>query len=129
LNAARDRRAPAHLATTGSHSLPAKRACRSSSSAAAPAEKQHAPWVARVRGQLAAAFTELEAASRAKPLACNQRRHRPGGVSCAVTWFFVRELLPELAHGADHPALQAHSDRRTPARVQPGAHGDGIVAS
>ena len=93
-----------------------------------PAEKQHAPWVARVRGQLAAAFAELEAALARQPLACTSASIDQAGVSCAVAWFFMRELLPELANAADHPALQAHSERaeRLP-EFSNAPHGEGIV--
>jgi len=94
-----------------------------------PAEKQHAPWVARVQGQLAAAFVELEAALARQPLACTSAGIDQAGVSCAVAWFFVRALVPELANPAAHPALQAHSERaeRLP-EFSKAPHGDGIVA-
>jgi len=94
-----------------------------------PPEKQHAPWVTRVRGQLAAALAELEAALARQPLACTSASIDQAGVSCAVTWFFVRALVPELANAADHPALQAHSERaeRLP-EFSKAPHGDGIVA-
>jgi len=94
-----------------------------------PPEKQHAPWVTRVRGQLAAALAELEAALARQPLACTSASIDQAGVSCAVTWFFVRALVPELANAADHPALQAHSEQaeRLP-EFSKAPHGDGIVA-
>jgi len=94
-----------------------------------PAEKQHAPWVARVRGQLTAAFVELEAALARQPLACTSVGIDQAGVSCAVAWFFVRELVPELANPAGHPALQAHSEQaeQLPA-FRNAPHGEGIVA-
>jgi glutathione S-transferase len=94
-----------------------------------PAEKQHAPWVARVRGQLTAAFSELEAALARQPLACTSAGIDQAGVSCAVAWFFVRELVPELANPAAHPALQVHSERaeRLP-EFSKAPHGEGIVA-
>jgi len=94
-----------------------------------PPEKQHAPWVTRVRGQLAAAFAELEAALARQPLACTSASIDQAGVSCAVTWLFVRELVPELANAPDHPALQAHSEQaeQLPA-FRNAPHGEGIVA-
>jgi glutathione S-transferase len=94
-----------------------------------PPEKQHAPWVSRVRGQLAAALAELDAALARQPLACTSASIDQAGVSCAVTWFFVRALLPELVNAADHPALQAHSEQaeRLP-EFSKAPHGDGIVA-
>lgn len=94
-----------------------------------PPEKQHAPWITRVRGQLAAAFAELEAALAHQPLACTSASIDQAGVTSAVTWFFVRALVPELATAADHPALQAHSEQaeRLP-EFSKAPHGDGIVA-
>ena len=94
-----------------------------------PPEKQHAPWVTRVRGQLAAALAELEAALARQLLACTSASIDQAGVSCAVTWFFVRALVPELANAADHPALQAHSEQAEHLpEFSKAPHGDGIVA-
>lgn len=94
-----------------------------------PAEKQHAPWIARVQGQLAAAFAALDAALAREPLASTSASIDQAGVSCAVAWHFVRQMLPELASPAAHPALQAHSDRaeRLP-EFSRAPHGDGTVA-
>ena len=94
-----------------------------------PPEKQHAPWVTRVRGQLAAALAELDAALARQPLACTSASIDQAGVSSAVTWFFVRALVPELAKAADHPALQAYSDQAERlAEFSKAPHGDSIVA-
>jgi glutathione S-transferase len=94
-----------------------------------PPEKQHAPWVTRVRGQLAAALAELDAALARQPLACTSASIDQAGVTSAVTWFFVRALVPELANAADHPALQAHSEQAERlAEFSKAPHGDSIVA-
>ena len=94
-----------------------------------PPEKQHAPWVTRVRGQLAAALAELDAALARQPLACTSARIDQAGVTSAVTWFFVRALVPELANAADHPALQAYSEQAERlAEFSKAPHGDSIVA-
>jgi len=94
-----------------------------------PVEKQHAPWVARVRGQLAAALVALEAELARQPLECTSTGIDQAGVTCAVTWFFLRELLPELANAANHPAMHAHSEQaeQLPA-FRNAPHGDGLVA-
>jgi glutathione S-transferase len=94
-----------------------------------PAEKQHAPWVARVQGQLAAALTALEAALMLEPLASTSAAIDQAGVTCAVTWHFVHATLPHLANAADHPALQAHSAQaeRLP-EFSNAPHGDGTIA-
>ena len=95
-----------------------------------PAEKQHAPWVARVQGQLAAALAALDAELARRPLACTTSTVDQAGVSAAVTWFFVRAMLPELVSAAQHPALQAHSEQaeRLPA-FSKAPHGEGVVAA
>ena len=94
-----------------------------------PAEKQHAPWVARVQGQLAAALAALDVELARRPLACTTSTVDQAGVSAAVTWFFVRAMLPELASAAQYPALQAHSEQaeRLPA-FSKAPHGEGVVA-
>jgi len=94
-----------------------------------PVEKQHAPWVARVRGQLAAALVALEAELARQPLECTSTGIDQAGVTCAVTWFFLRELLPELANAANHPSTHAHSEQaeQLPA-FRNAPHGDGLVA-
>ena len=94
-----------------------------------PVEKQHAPWVGRVRGQLAAALVALEAELARQPLECTSTGIDQAGVTCAVTWFFLRELLPELANAANHPSTHAHSEQaeQLPA-FRNAPHGDGLVA-
>jgi len=94
-----------------------------------PAEKQHAPWVARVQGQMAAALAALEAELPRRPLACTSATIDQAGVSVAVAWFFVRAMLPELVSAAQHPSLQALSEQaeQLPAFAK-APHGEGIVA-
>lgn len=94
-----------------------------------PAEKQHAPWVARVQGQMAAALAALEAELARRPIACTSASIDQAGVSIAVTWFFVRAMLPELVSAAQHPSLQAYSEQaeQLPA-FSKAPHGEGIVA-
>ena len=93
-----------------------------------PADKQHAPWLERVQGQLAAALAAIELALATRPLACTSASIDQAGVSCAVAWKFVRELQPELADPALHPALHAHSERaeQLPAFAR-APHGEGTV--
>jgi glutathione S-transferase len=94
-----------------------------------PAEKQHAPWVSRVQGQLNAALAVLETELARRPLACTSAGIDQAGVTCAVAWYFVREMQPELANAAQYPALHAHSQQaeQLPA-FRNAPHGDGIVA-
>jgi glutathione S-transferase len=75
-----------------------------------PPEKQHAPWLQRVAGQMHAALQLLEADVQQRGLAA-----RLGGVdqavlTTAVTWRFATALVPDQFGDADYPALRALSD-------------------
>jgi glutathione S-transferase len=74
-----------------------------------PAEKQHQPWLDRVSGQLQRAYSVLE-------------KEMPSGwfggaapnqadITVAVAWRFTQSRFPEVATGAAHPKLAAHSAR------------------
>lgn len=66
-----------------------------------PVDKQHAPWVARVTGQLLAACDGLE---QAVPTRMDQ-----AGVSTAVAWEFIQKMVPDVVPAARYPALVAFS--------------------
>jgi glutathione S-transferase len=93
-----------------------------------PPEKQHAPWLERVEGQMRAAFGELERELSARPIDLSSARLTQGSLTCAVVWHFARELLSVTVDEAAHPALAALS---TQAEALPAfrraAHGDGTV--
>ena len=74
-----------------------------------PAEKQHEPWVERVRGQLLAAFGALEKGLQRRPLACNSTRIDQTGISVAVAWHFTQQMLPEIVPALNYPALREFS--------------------
>lgn len=74
-----------------------------------PAEKQHEPWVERVRGQLLAAYGALE-------------REMPDGwltggipqqpeITTAIAWRFTRHVISDLVPAGDFPRLAALSAR------------------
>lgn len=91
-----------------------------------PADKQHAPWLARVTGQTLAAYGELEAALAQRPLAVTTDTIDQAGISTAVAWYFTQTLLPGVVSPAQHPRLAEHSAQAEslPAfRAAP--HGDG----
>ncbi len=71
-----------------------------------PPEKHHEPWLARVRGQLLAAYGALEAEVRSKPLTMNQ-----AGITAAVAWQFTQGILPGAVTVSEYPALQEFSAR------------------
>ena len=71
-----------------------------------PAEKQYEPWVARVIGQMRAAYGELEAELA---LQGPDRTRRIGGaeVTTAVSWHFTQRMLPDAIEEAAYPQLRA----------------------
>ncbi len=72
-----------------------------------PPEKQHAPWVDRVRGQLAAAYAGLEAEIPKLPVVADEAAFGQAGLTSAVAWGFTQMMLPELVASADCPSLAA----------------------
>lgn len=91
-----------------------------------PAEKQHEPWIARVTGQMRAAFAGLEAEVARRPLAATTDEMTQAGVTTAISWHFTQALLPELVAAARCPsiaAFAAKAEALAPFRAAP--HGDG----
>ncbi|NYE29118.1 glutathione S-transferase [Rhodanobacter sp. K2T2] len=76
-----------------------------------PTEKQYAPWVERVTGQLLAAYDALEAASRDRSLAVTSGTIDQAGITTAVAWKFTQEMLPDIVQAADYPPLRMFSDK------------------
>ncbi|WP_321166056.1 glutathione S-transferase [Aquabacterium parvum] len=75
-----------------------------------PADKQHGPWLERVRGQLVAALAGLEQAVARQPEALAPVQGQPtrqAGITAAIAWQFVGEVEPSLAVAATHPVLAA----------------------
>lgn len=90
-----------------------------------PAEKQHAPWVSRVTGQLLAAYEALESECRQTPLADGKAINQ-AGVSVAVAWHFTQQMLPEVVAASAFPVLQQFSKKAEALEVFAAApHGAG----
>jgi glutathione S-transferase len=70
-----------------------------------PTEKQHAPWVSRVTGQLLAACDALEVEITRCPLVNHPIDQ--AGVSTAVAWTFIQAMLPQVVLVSRFPALVA----------------------
>lgn len=70
-----------------------------------PAEKQHAPWLDRVTVQLREALVALESELAALPMPADEGHLTQGRITAAVTWGFVRKVLPAQASPSDYPAL------------------------
>lgn len=94
-----------------------------------PPEKQHEPWVARVSGQLAAAYRGLEdeLARRSQPA---EGQIGDAEVTTAIAWHFTQSMLPGAVRDAEHPRLRALSNwaERLPAFAA-APHGEGTVAA
>jgi glutathione S-transferase len=93
-----------------------------------PPEKQHAPWVVRVTGQITAAYAALEAEIQRTPPACDTGTIMQVGITSAVAWDFTQTMLPGLVAVAAHPALQALSARaeQLPAFLEHPPSGPGV---
>lgn len=76
-----------------------------------PPEKQHEPWVARITGQLLAAYGLLEEEVARRPLAVTSSTITQAGVSTAVAWQFTQQMLPEVVSAAKYPSLAAFSTK------------------
>jgi glutathione S-transferase len=76
-----------------------------------PAERQHQPWVDRVRGQVAAAYDVLE-----RELVGGERwlfgtRPMQADITTAVAWRFTMYRIADVISAAGYPALSAFSAR------------------
>ncbi|MCD0418056.1 glutathione S-transferase [Rubrivivax sp. JA1024] len=93
-----------------------------------PPEKQHAPWIERVTGQLHAACDELERELERAPLPAARDALRQAAVTAAVGWHFMQQTVAELLSAARYPqlaALSAAAEALPEFRAAP--HGDGTV--
>jgi glutathione S-transferase len=95
-----------------------------------PAERQHAPWVERVTGQMLAALAGLEAeierGSIPPPRAGTIDQ---AGVTTAVVWRFIVAMMPGLVDPKAFPriaALAAEAERLPSFAAAP--HGDAEIA-
>ena len=76
-----------------------------------PAEKQHEPWLERVRGQLFAAYDLLEVEIGGPGAWLTDDRPMQADVTAAVAWRFTHFAVPDLAWPKAHPRLEAFSAR------------------
>ncbi|NUU04387.1 glutathione S-transferase [Herbaspirillum robiniae] len=92
-----------------------------------PAEKLHQPWLARVSGQLLAAYDALEAAFEKQPPVVTSAGIDQAALSAAVAWRFTQQMVPDVVPAARYPALQALSAaaERLP-EFAAAPHGDGV---
>jgi glutathione S-transferase len=76
-----------------------------------PTERQHAPWVDRVRGQLRAALGLIEAEIGDPTVWFGGERPLQADVSTAVAWSFLQLVLPNEVAVTDYPRLHAFAQR------------------
>jgi glutathione S-transferase len=74
-----------------------------------PAEKQHQPWLDRVRGQLLSAYGALE--QEASPDWFTGEELMQPQITVAVAWRFTQHMVAELVPAADFPKLAMLSAR------------------
>ncbi|MFL6697997.1 MAG: glutathione S-transferase N-terminal domain-containing protein, partial [Vitreoscilla sp.] len=71
----------------------------------------HAPWLARVDGQMRAALTALDAELARHPMAVDEKTLTQAGLTAAIAWRFMQIKLEVPVADAACPALAAHSAR------------------
>ncbi|WP_434610323.1 glutathione S-transferase N-terminal domain-containing protein [Pseudomonas sp. R1-7] len=71
-----------------------------------PADIQHAPWLARVSGQLLAAYGELERELANQPLPTDGSIDQ-AGITIAVAWTFTNLLVADQVEGKAFPRISA----------------------
>ena len=69
-----------------------------------PAEIQFQPWVERVEGQLAAAYSALERELQKQPLV-NGELIAQDGITLAVAWSFTNLVVPEQVDAEHFPRI------------------------
>lgn len=73
-----------------------------------PADKQHAPWLERVGGQLQAAYRELEQELHKHPLPQDGQLDQ-AGITLAVAWGFTQMMVADQLDASQFPKVQAFS--------------------
>ena len=76
-----------------------------------PPEKLHEPWVARITGQLLAAYGALEADLVHRPLSIDRATINQAGVTATVAWHFTQMMLPDVVNASPYPRLRELSSR------------------
>jgi glutathione S-transferase len=74
-----------------------------------PAERQHAPWVERVQGQLEAAYAALEHELGRVPAQLDEAALTQADVTTAVAWRFTQYVMADRIPAAHYPLLGAFS--------------------
>ena len=76
-----------------------------------PPEKQHAPWLNRVKAQLLSAVMALDTELEGAAPVTDERALTHGALAAAIAWRFMRIKLDEPIADETCPALAAHGAR------------------
>lgn len=76
-----------------------------------PPEKQHAPWVERITGQVLAAYAALEEEIRRQPPGTTSDSIDQAGVTTAVVWQFTQSMVADVVIAKHYPAVSAYSEK------------------
>ncbi|MEA1648731.1 glutathione S-transferase [Nitrospirillum sp. BR 11164] len=76
-----------------------------------PEDKQHQPWLERVRAQAVTAFDLLEREVGDGTTWMGGDRPNQADITTAVAWYFAQNMAPGLIDPAKHPGLVRLSDR------------------
>lgn len=75
-----------------------------------PVEAQYEPWLARIRGQLLAAYAGLEEEIQLRPWVFAQSKSQ-AAITSAIAWQFTQSMLAALVPASDYPGLLELSER------------------
>ena len=94
-----------------------------------PAAAQYEPWLARLRGQLLAAYAGLEREVQRRPAAFANPSH--ASITAAIAWQFTQSELAPVVPARQHPSLAALSERmeRRPEFLKYPPVGPGVQAA
>ena len=76
-----------------------------------PPEKQHQPWIDRVRRQLLAAYATLETEVGSGEAWLFGDRPLQADISVATAWSFTQSVVADVVAAANHPSLATFSKR------------------
>ncbi|NJL87117.1 MAG: glutathione S-transferase [Leptolyngbyaceae cyanobacterium SM1_1_3] len=74
-----------------------------------PAEKQHQPWLERIKQQLLAAYDSLEPLAPERSSRLMSQQPMQADITLGVAWRFTQYLLPEASPAQHYPALAEFS--------------------
>jgi glutathione S-transferase len=74
-----------------------------------PTSMQYEPWLSRVRGQLLAAYADLEQEVKKRSAAFSRLSH--ASVASAIAWQFTQSELASIVLASHHPGLVSLSER------------------